>query len=97
MSWTSLSNLTHKKEKDLSKDLENVNLPHTVNNIINEVYPRAVKFVSYGNIEKDILFLEVQNPVWISELNEHKEEIKEKINLGRSQVIKNIKFILVKR
>ena len=97
MAWTSLSNLTHKKEKDLSWDLENVNLPRIINEIINEVYPRAVKFVNYKNIEKNVLFLEVQNPVWISELNEHKEEIKEKINLDRSQVIKNIRFVLIKR
>lgn len=97
MVWISLSNLTHKKAKDLNRDLENVNLPHAISEIINEVYPKAVKFVEYKNIEEDILFLEVQNPIWIGELNKHKEEIKEKINLGRSRVIKNIKFVLIKR
>lgn len=66
-------------------------------NIVEEfkiIFPELKLIVQAVKVEKQILFLRVENSVWKSELNFRKNLITEKINKHfNQQVIKSIRFL----
>jgi hypothetical protein len=59
-----------------------------------EIFPDLGKIAEAKKIEKEILFLRVENSVWRSELNFKQAIIVEKINLHfKEKVVKAIKFL----
>jgi hypothetical protein len=81
------------KEKDFEKlreSLKNYNVVDEFENIFPELKPiaKAIK------LEKQILFLKVENSVWKSELNFQKTILMEKVNkYFNDTVIKSIRFL----
>lgn len=60
----------------------------------NEIFPDLKIVAQAVKVDKNILFLKVENSVWRSELNFKKSLLIEKINKHfQKNVIKNIKFI----
>jgi len=86
-------------EEILDKEKEFSNLRETVKNyeIVDKfetIFPELKLFAKAARIEKQVLFLKVENSVWKSELNFRKNLIVDKINkYYNEQVIKTIKFI----
>lgn len=59
-----------------------------------EIFPELKTIARAIKVEKEILFLHVENSVWRSELNFKRNLIVEKVNNRfKSEVIKHIKFI----
>ena len=83
----------------LSKEAEFKNLRESLKNynIVDEfeiIFPELKLIAKAVKVEKQILFLKVENSVWKSELNLRKNLIAEKINKHiNGQVIKTIKFL----
>ena len=90
----------------LNKEAEFTNLRESLKNynIVDEfekIFPELKPIAKAVRVEKQILFLRVENSVWKSELNLRKNLIAEKINkhfsqrdgLPNGQVIKTIKFL----
>lgn len=83
----------------LSKEKEFSSLKETIKNysIVDEfekVFPELKKITQAVKVEKQVLFLRVENSVWKSELNFRKNLITEKINkYFGEQVIKTIRFL----
>jgi hypothetical protein len=58
------------------------------------IFPDLKTIAKAVRVEKNVLFLHVENSVWRSELNFKKSLIIEKVNKHfGSEVIKNIKFV----
>jgi|SRR3989339_1457317 len=90
----------------LNKEAEFTNLRESLKNynIVDEfekIFPELKPIAQAVKVEKQILFLRVENSVWKSELNLRKNLIAEKINkyfsqrdgLPNGQVIKTIRFL----
>jgi hypothetical protein len=59
-----------------------------------EIFPELKTIVRAIKVDKEILFLHVENSVWRSELNFKRLTIVEKVNKHfGNEVIKNIKFV----
>lgn len=59
-----------------------------------KIFPELKLIAQAVKVEKQILFLRVENSVWKSELNFNKNLITEKINnFFKQQVIKSIRFL----
>jgi len=94
---------THNKfrilEEIINNENEFSNLRETVKNYnvadeFEKIFPELKQIAKAVKVEKQILFLKVENSVWKSELNFRKNIIAEKINNHFSgQVIKTIKFL----
>lgn len=86
-------------EDVLNGEGEFSNLRETVRNyeIVDKfevIFPELKQIAKASKIEKQVLFLKVENSVWKSELNFRKNIVVEKINkYFNEQVIKTIKFI----
>lgn len=83
----------------LKKEAEFTNLRESLKNynIVDEfekIFPELKPIAQAIKVEKQILFLRVENSVWKSELNLRKNLIAEKINKHfNGLVIKTIKFL----
>lgn len=83
----------------LNKEAEFTNLRESLKNynIVDEfekIFPELKPIAQAIKVEKQILFLRVENSVWKSELNLRKNLIAEKINKHfNGLVIKTIKFL----
>ena len=83
----------------LNKEAEFTNLREALKNynIVDEfekIFPELKPIAQAVKVEKQILFLRVENSVWKSELNLRKNLIAEKINKHYcGQAIKTIKFL----
>ena len=83
----------------LNNETEFSNLRETVKNysIVDEfekIFPELKSITQAVKVEKQVLFLRVENSVWKSELNFRKNLITEKINkYFGEQVIKTIRFL----
>ncbi len=74
----------------LRESLKNYNIVSEFENI----FPELKLIVEAVKVEKQTLFLRVENSVWKSELNFNKNLIAEKINkFFKQQVIKTIRFL----
>lgn len=74
----------------LRESLKNYNIVSEFENI----FPELKLIAEAVKVEKQILFLRVENSVWKSELNFNKNLIAEKINkFFKQQVIKTIRFL----
>jgi hypothetical protein len=86
-------------EEILNRESEFSNLRETVRNyeIVDKfeiIFPELKLIAKAAKIEKQILFLKVENSVWKSELNFRKNLVVDKINkYFNEQVVKTIKFI----
>lgn len=91
-SYKSLSEILE-KEKPFEKFKTAID-GYSVVEEFHKIFPELKKVVTAKKFESNILFIHVENSVWRSELNLHKEKIISKINkfFGKS-IIKNIKFI----
>ena len=82
----------------LNQEKEFSNLRETVKNyeIVDKfeiIFPELKLIAKAVKIDKQILFLQVENSVWKSELNFRKNQVVEKINkYFNEQVVKTIKF-----
>lgn len=75
---------------NLRESLKNYNIVEEFENI----FPELKLIAQAVKVEKQILFLRVENSVWKSELNFNKNLIMEKINKHfNQQVIKSIRFL----
>lgn len=83
----------------LNKENEFSNLRETVKNysIVDEfekIFPELKPITQAVKVEKQVLFLRVENSVWKSELNFRKNLIAEKINkYFGEQVVRTIRFL----
>src|SRR3989339_177417 len=83
----------------LNKEAEFSSLRESLGNynIVDEfekIFPELKPIAKAVKVEKQILFLRVENSVWKSELNLRKNLIAEKINKHfNGQVIKTLKFL----
>jgi len=83
----------------LNKEREFSNLRETIKNynIVDEfvkIFPELKPIAEAVKVDKNVLFLRVENSVWKSELNLRKNLIAEKINkYFNEQVIKTIRFL----
>jgi len=69
-------------------------LEYDVASEFTEVFPELKTIVKAIKVDKEILFLHVENSVWRSELNFKRNLIVEKINNHfKNKVINNIKFV----
>jgi hypothetical protein len=86
-------------EEVLNSEEEFSNLRESLKNydIVNDfekIFPELKLIAEPVKVEKQILFLRVENSVWKSELNLRKNLIAEKINRHfNKQVIKSIRFL----
>lgn len=82
---------------DQEKDFESIR--ETIKNYsvvedFGKIFPELKNIAKVKKVEKGILFLEVENSVWKSELNFQKNKVIEKINnYYKVEVIKTIKFL----
>ena len=75
---------------NLRESLKNYNIVDEFGNI----FPELKLIAQAVKVEKQVLFLRVENSVWKSELNFNKNLIAEKINKHfNQQVIKSIRFL----
>ena len=59
-----------------------------------EIFPELIKISKAVKVEREILFLKVENSVWRNELNLKQKIMVEKINnFFEEKVIRNIRFI----
>lgn len=69
-------------------------LEYDITSGFNEIFPELKTIAKAVKVEKEILYLRVENSVWRSELNLKRNQIVEKVNKHfDSKVIKNIKFV----
>ena len=86
-------------EDILNSESDFVNLRESLKNynIVDEfekIFPELKIIAHAVKVEKQVLFLRVENSVWKSELNLRKNLIAEKINKHfKQQVIKSIRFL----
>ncbi|MFA7227786.1 MAG: DUF721 domain-containing protein [Melioribacteraceae bacterium] len=86
-------------EDVLNSENEFINLRESLKNydIVNnfeKIFPELKLIAHPVKVEKQVLFLRVENSVWKSELNFRKNLIAEKINKHfNKQVIKSIRFL----
>ena len=80
-----------------SKEFEPINNILIENEVVrkfSEIFPDLKKIAKAKKISNKTLFLRVQDSVWRSELNFHKETIIEEINKHfKKEIVKNIRFI----
>lgn len=75
---------------NLRESLKNYNIVEE----FEKIFPELKLIAQAVKVEKQILFLRVENSVWKSELNFNKNLITEKINnFFKQQVIKSIRFL----
>jgi hypothetical protein len=81
------------KEKDF-EFLRKKAKEHDVVESFRIIFPDLANIAIAKKVEKNILFLRVENSVWRSELNFNKTKLTEKINKHfHEELIKSIKFI----
>jgi hypothetical protein len=69
-------------------------LEYDVRSEFEKIFPELKTIAEAVKVEKNILFLHVENSVWRSELNFKKNLIIEKVNKHfDSEVVKHIKFV----
>lgn len=82
---------------ETEKDFENLNKSLKDYNVVNEfenIFPDLKPIAKAIKLEKQILFLKVENSVWKSELNFQKTALINKVNnYFKESVIKSIKFL----
>ena len=81
------------KEKAFSKIVARANEQEIVDQF-GRIFPELAKVAEAVKVEKNILYLRVENSVWRSELNIKQDAIIKKIKLNlRQSEVKKIKFI----
>ena len=90
--FKSLSEIIY-KEKAFRKIVARANEQEIVDQF-GKIFPELEKVAEAVKVEKNILYLRVENSVWRSELNIKQDAIIKKIKLNLSQSeVKKIKFI----
>lgn len=80
-------------DKELSTLKEKIKLLNVLGEFEN-IFPELSKIAKAVKVEKQILFLMVENSVWKSELNFQKNILIKKINnYFKEEIIKSIKFL----
>jgi hypothetical protein len=81
---------SEKEFSNLNETLKNYDIVET----FVKIFPELALIAQAVKVEKNVLFLRVENSVWKSELNFRKTLIVEKINrYFNNQTIKTIKFL----
>lgn len=82
---------------DKEKEFEQIRIKAKEHDVVESfriIFPDLANIAIAKRVEKNILFMRVENSVWRSELNFNKVKMIEKINNHfHEQVIKSIKFI----
>ena len=69
-------------------------LEYDIKSEFNKIFPELAAIAKAVKVEKNILYIHVENSVWRSELNFKKNLIIEKVNHHfESEVVKHIKFV----
>ena len=90
--FKSLSEIIY-KEKAFEKIVARAN-EQEIGDQFDKIFPELAKVSEAVKVEKNILYLKVENSVWRSELNIKQDAIIKKIKLNLSQSeVKKIKFI----
>lgn len=81
---------TNEEFKKLRQTVKN----YDVVNEFGKIFPELSLLAKAVKVEKKILYLKVENSVWKSELNFHKNRLIEKINkYFNTDVLKGVKFL----
>ncbi len=90
--FKSISEIIH-REKAFSKVIEKSRQQEVIDKFY-VIFPELKKIAEVIRVDKEILFLRVENSVWRSELNLNRESLINKLNNQlEDKVINKIKFI----